>query len=385
LRESPWGGCRRTLGALLVSLALSAPAVASEPSEDPEDGGAKVDVRIELPKGPAPKVSVTLGEGGVSLDLPRGVTYPMDIVSASGGLLRDVQVTPVSAERIRLDLKLAAGLIGGFAVDPSSVVVTLVRRGTSSVPDSDSDAQYRLGPEDKISLSVAGHPDLAQQLVVGGNGTVVAPMLGEITAAGLTPRELSARLTELFARDYFVDPQVEIQVLEYRSKWVMVTGEVRSPGRIPLHGGSTLKDVLVDAGGLTTDAGEEILVTRTGSVPGAPGEAIRVDREAFENGEANPTVGHGDIVNVRPVEWVFLEGEVRVPGKQRIERGLTLLKALALGGGFTEWANRNSITIRRSSTPPKDEVFRLKDIEARRVPDPPIRGGDIVIVKRRFL
>jgi polysaccharide export outer membrane protein len=374
------------LGTLLLSLALAAPAAAQEHPALPVDAGEKAEIRIELPPGPPPKVSVTLGEGGVSLELPRGVTYPLDFVAASLGMLRDVQVTSLDDARIRLDLKLAAGLIDGFTVAPGNVVVTLRRRGASSAADAEPAVRYRLGPDDKIVISIVGHPDLTQQLVVGGNGTIVAPLVGEVTASGLSPRELSSKITQLLARDYLVDPQVDIQVLEYRSKWVMITGEVRNPGRVPLRGGATLKDVMVDAGGMTADAGEEVLITRAGLVGGvAPGETLKIDREAFERGETNPPVYHGDIVNVRQVSYVYLEGEVRTPGKQRIERGLTLLRALALAGGPTEWASRRSITVRRAGQPVSDEVYNLKDIEKRKVSDPPIRGGDIVIVKRRFL
>jgi polysaccharide export outer membrane protein len=366
-------------------LALAAPAAAQENAAPPTEAGEKAEIRIDLPAGSPPQMSVSLGEGGVSLDLPRGVTYPLDFVAASSGMLRGVQVTTLPDARVRLELKLASGLIDGFKVDPGAVVITLRRRGGSSVADTDPGARYQLGTEDKIVINIAGHPDLTQQLVVGGNGTIVAPLVGEVTASGLSPREVASKVTELLARDYLVDPKVEVQVVEYRSKWVMVTGEVRVPGRVPLRGGSTLKDVLVDAGGITADAGEEVLITRAGAVAGAQWETLQVDREAFERGEANPSVFHGDIVNVRPALYVYLEGEIRTPGKQRIERGMTLLKALALAGGPTEWANRKSIIVRRAAKPAKDEVYNLKDLEARKVPDPSIRGGDIVIIKRRFL
>ena len=82
-------------------------------------------------------------------------------------------------------------------------------------------------------------------------------------------------------------------------------------------------------------------------------------------------------------KYAFLQGEVGAPGRVRIERGTTLLKAIAQVGGLTDWANRKQIQIMpaEGGTP---QVYNLKSIQNGRQPDPQLMGGEIVIVKRRF-
>jgi protein involved in polysaccharide export with SLBB domain len=68
-----------------------------------------------------------------------------------------------------------------------------------------------------------------------------------------------------------------------------------------------------------------------------------------------------------------------------LERGMTLLKAIAIVGGLTEWASENGVQIMSEGSTGKKRLFNMKDIRAMRVPDPPLKGGDVIIVKRRFL
>ena len=248
----------------------------------------------------------------------------------------------------------------------------------------DAASRYSLGPEDKVLLTVTGFPDLSRQVVVGANGTIAAPLVGEVKAEGLSPRDLAVKLTELLARDYLVDPQVDVEVVEYRSKWVMVTGEVRVPGRVPLRAASTLKDVVVDAGGLTSDAGIAITISRR-AVEGGSTESVVVPRDAFEHGEVNPEVRSGDIVNVARKAYVYVHGEVRAPGRVLLEPGLTLLKALAIVGGLTEWANKKEVQVLPEKPEAPAAEYDVRDIERRKIDDPPLHGGDTVVVRRRIL
>ncbi len=71
--------------------------------------------------------------------------------------------------------------------------------------------------------------------------------------AGLTVAEVQRKITNLLAKDYLVNPQVEVKVREYQSQYVSVVGEVNSPGRKPLRGRTRLIDVLIEAGRLQGD------------------------------------------------------------------------------------------------------------------------------------
>ncbi len=379
------GTSRRTgVLAACVLLAAAGAAVAQE-GVPRQDAATEVGVvRIGLPEGRALPLAVTLGEGGVRLDLPRGSAFPIDFQAASGGLVRNAEIRDGGDDRLVLDLRLAAGLLESVVHEEGAVVLKFRRRVTSAAEDDDATARYTIGPEDKILLTVTGFPDLSRQVVVGANGTIAAPLVGEVTAEGLSPRELAVKVTELLARDYLVDPQVDVEVVEYRSKWVMVTGEVRVPGRVPLRAASTLKDVVVDAGGLTSDAGISITISRQAG-SGTSTESILVPRDAFEHGEANPEVQSGDIINVARKAYVYVHGEVRAPGRVLLEPGLTLLKALAIVGGLTEWANKREVQVLPENPDAPAAEYDVKDIERRKIEDPALRGGDTVVVRRRIL
>jgi len=164
----------------------------------------------------------------------------------------------------------------------------------------------------------------------------------------------------------------------------VVSGEVRNPGRVYLRGGTDLKELIAVAGGFAPDAGERITLSHgdPGSSRNAPQS---IARDLFERGEQNPHIRHGDVVNVERAAYCYLNGEVRLPGKQRIERGMTLLKAISQAGGLTEWANRKSVQVMPEGEGKSPAVYDLRDIEKGKIPDPELRGGEIVTIRRRFL
>jgi polysaccharide export outer membrane protein len=367
---------------LIGTLALSIGGVEAAGADEPRSGEFS-ELTVEIPAGS--DVSISLGDGSVVVDLPEGSTYPTDFPAASGGLLRSAEVSRPVKGRVRLELRLAGGLFAGATYGPKTATLRFHRRVASVVPDAvGAEGRYVLGADDKLLIAVDGSEETTRESVVSRGGTVSAPFVGEIAAAGLTVDAFTARLTELLARDYLVSPKVDVQVLEYRSQWVMVTGEVKKAGRVYLHGTSTLKDALAEAEGYTSEAGETVTISRHAAKGGEP-TSVTIDRGAFERGETNPAVRHGDIVTVEPVAYCFVNGEVRSPGNVRITRGLTLLRAISVAGGFTEWANRKEIqlSVKDSDAPPK--VYNVKKLEDNPELDPPLRGGELIVVKRRFL
>jgi polysaccharide biosynthesis/export protein len=343
------------------------------------------EITIALPEGSDHAVSFSFGDGKVSIDLPRGARLPMEFERESNGLLRSGDTHPIDDTHIRLDLKMASGVVDRIEVGASSVVVKLRRRFTDTgAGGAERDDDYRLGPDDKVLVSINGDPKLTQTLVVGPDGRVSFPLLGDVAIGGSTLRQATQTVTELLARDYLVDPKVDLQITEYKSQWVMVTGEVGKPGRVALRGGATLKDAISDADGMTIGAGDEIVISRD-SPEGAKTIQIPIDRAAFERAEVNPPLKTGDIVNVVARPYVYVQGEVRLPGKVPLERGMTLLKAISIAGSLTEWASEKGVQIISEVAGKQKRVFNLKDIRDLKVPDPLLKGGDVIYVKRRFL
>ena len=279
-------------------------------------------------------------------------------------------------------LHVARGILEEFRVEPGGVVLRLHSRSLSNLANGDHERQYLIGPDDRIQVTVHNHPELSATLVVSRAGTITMPHLSEVVAAGLTDRQLGDRIADLLAKNIVVDPLVDIQIHEFNSQWAMVSGEVRAAGKVPLRGGTDLKTVLAEAGGMTTGAGERIVISRPG--PDGVAQTITVDRVAFEHGEQNPVLQHGDIVTVVRAAYCYVHGEVKAPGEIRIDRGMTLHKAIALAGGLTDWAKKKEVKIIYPDGDSTGVIYNLNDIENGKAEDPWLVGGEIIIVKRRF-
>jgi len=365
---------------LLFLLAAAAAQMPSPPRAAVAELEA-VELVLGLPAPSASEVRVTLGEEAVTVDLPSQAKIPPDLVGASQGMLRESTVVPQEDGHVRLELRLASASLDSVAFRPEGVVLRLRRTpGARSVEAG----AYRLGPEDKILISVSGQPEMSKDTVVTETGMVATPLLGELQAAGLTPDQLADRIAAALGKDYLVDPKVDVQVLDYKSQWAVVSGEVRNPGRVYLRAGTDLKEVIAIAGGFGPEAGERITLSH-GDPSTSQNVSQAIARDLFERGEQNPRIHHGDVVNVERAAFCYLNGEVRLPGKQRIERGMTLLKAISQAGGLTEWANRKAVQVMPEGEGRAPAVFDLREIEKGKIPDPELRGGEVVTIRRRFL
>lgn len=109
------------------------------------------------------------------------------------------------------------------------------------------DAVYRISSGDKITLSVFGQPELAGDYVVGGDGSILLPIVGDVAVADLTLPELQKRVTERLADGYFHQPVVSARISEMRPIYVM--GDVKSPGSYPFRYGATVQSAIALAGG----------------------------------------------------------------------------------------------------------------------------------------
>src|SRR6516165_5939242 len=147
----------------------------------------------------------------------------------------------------------------------------------SSIDASVTD--YRVGPQDVLTITSYDQADLSGKFTVEADGTFTYPLIGRVKAGGLTLRGLEESLkTRLKDEGFFRNPQVTVSVETYKSQKIYVIGEVRTPGSIPLSGDMSLVEAIARAGStLPTASGEVIIVHAT---PGATGPA-----QPSENGE----------------------------------------------------------------------------------------------------
>lgn len=230
--------------------------------------------------------------------------------------------------------------------------------------------EYRLGRNDKLNIYFVGHPELSSQRVDIGqisgttirkDGHVYLPVIGAVPAAGLTVTDFENDLREQ-ARQYVIDPQVSVEILEHASQKFFVLGQVVTPGAFPVDGDTTLIEALSMAGGIYPHASlQTATVVREGRI-------LPIDIAALvKHGDIrrNVYMRDGDVVFVPDGRnhRVFVLGEVQHPQVVPMEgRPLTLAEALAFAGGPTPArAKRELAVIRGGFAQPVVYRFDLSD------------------------
>lgn len=158
-------------------------------------------------------------------------------------------------------------------------------------------SDYKIAPSDTIMIDVFGEPDLKKELRVSQSGTINYFLLGTLEVAGKTTAEVTQLLTELLNKDYLVDPQVSVDVKEYRVREVFVNGHVTKSGAVAITGEQdlTILMAIARAGGLTPRANpNEIRFTRPGHNP----ITLRYDDLRKQRPEEMIKLKPGDVIDI---------------------------------------------------------------------------------------
>jgi polysaccharide biosynthesis/export protein len=263
-----------------------------------------------------------------------------------------------------------------------------------------ADDESRIGPQDLLEITVFEAPEMNRTLRVSLDGEISWQLLGEVKAAGLTPRELEAAMEELLRRTYMKDPHVGVFVRELQSHPVSVVGAVKRPGVFQIPGTRSVIELLSMAEGLADDAGDTVLIMR-GANPAEPGAAESQDSAREGNSEivkvnlknllestdpsVNVPVHPGDIVKVARARIVYVVGEVKKPGGfvLNTNENISVLQALALAEGVTRTSAKSQARIIRTDpiTDKRTEIpLDLGKIQTSKAPDPILQPKDVVFV-----
>ena len=236
--------------------------------------------------------------------------------------------------------------------------------------------EYRLGSGDVVRIAVFQNPELTLETRITEAGVVSYPLLGMVRLGGRSVTEAERLIADGLKNGNFVrSPQVTLVVTQVRGNQASVLGQVNRPGRYPIEvAGMRLSDLLAMAGG-TAPAGADMVVI-TGTRSGQPyRQEIDLPALFAGGGGANDIViVNGDTVWVDRQPLVYIYGEVQRPGPLRLERGMTLLQALATGGGLTQRGTERGIRVHRKDGSGQVEVLqpRMNDT---------LRDGDVVYVR----
>ena len=253
-----------------------------------------------------------------------------------------------------------------------SLAVLLLLTGTGRAQTS-----YVLGPQDVINVTVLGEEDLSRKYTIEQDGTFTFPLIGRVTAKGLTLRELEGELTKkLVTGKFYNNPEVSVAIDAYQSQRITVVGKVNAPGEYPLTGDMSLLSALAKAGFVTPDAGREALVVRKVRPGSGENEVVRVDLVKLQAGDMslNVLLRDGDTINVPKAQMAFINGQVKSPGAYPVENGMTVLQFLSLAGGLTDRGSDKRINILR--------VGREKELKGVKLTDL-VEPGDTITVGSR--
>lgn len=268
---------------------------------------------------------------------------------------------------------LLLGATATFAQQPRGVGAPPAAPAPKSAAQAEKDALagYVIGPEDVIEVSVLGQPEFTTRARVRTNGTIALPFIGELPVGGQTALTLSQEVgRKLKAGGYYSNPIVNVDIVGFASRYVIILGDIAQPGLQPVDRAYRLSEVIARAGGLRESGADFVLVRR------ANGEELKVPFQTLASGgiDEDPMVEPGDKIYVPSAELYYIYGQVGAPGQYPIKgaQAMTVRMALARAGGIGPNGSSKRIKVFRNGAETKIKM------------DEPIKPGDVLVVGERL-
>lgn len=236
--------------------------------------------------------------------------------------------------------------------------------------------EYLLGPGDVLKVSVFKNPDLTLEVRVSEAGAIGFPLIGPVQVSNLTLPAAEKKIAQLLKDGGFVqNAQVNILVTTEVSNQVSVLGQVNRPGRYPLElAGGHLSGILATAGGIAPTGSDSVIVSGIRNGKPFRHEVDTVQMSLSSDNHDDIALMGGDTVFVNRAPSFYIYGQVQKAGELRLEREMTVMQALASGGGVTGKGTSRGIVIHR-----RDAGGKVKEVSA--ALDDDVRDGDVIYVK----
>ncbi len=259
---------------------------------------------------------------------------------------------------------------------PSVDTIEVTENKTTNADELALTRVYRIGPNDVLDVRVADSASSQSTLfTVTPTGLLEHPLLAEpLQVSGLTTDEVTARIENDLKRRALDNSKVTVGVRDYASHTILVSGLVKESGtKILRREAIPLYVVVADAQPLPEAA--RVSVVRNDS-----NQTFQID--LAQAGDMNMLVRPGDVVTLHANETQFLYvgGEVKLPGEKTYRRGLTLTQAIIAAGGMTEKAKEARLARDDGRGFLSVTKYKLKEIEKGKVPDPVVKPGDRIMV-----
>jgi polysaccharide export outer membrane protein len=229
----------------------------------------------------------------------------------------------------------------------------------------------QLGAGDIVKIAVYGNPDLGLETRVSEAGKISFPLIGEVSVAGMSTYNAEQKISNMLESGGFLrKAQVNVIVSLMQSQQVSVLGQVNRPGRYPIEGKRKLIDLLAAAGGVNADGADSVSLIRSRN--GVSAKQLIDVNAMMLNGDMRDNVDllNNDVIYVERAPRFYIYGEVQRPGTFRLERNMTVLQALAIGGGVSARGTERNIKIKRRDAlgllqvllAKNDDVLQIDDV-----------------------
>ncbi len=254
---------------------------------------------------------------------------------------------------------------------------------TPAVPDS-----YIIGRNDLLSVFVFQMPELTRSVRVDNQGEIQLPFVQRrFHASGLTTPQLQRIITAELQREGLANhPIVQVIVQQVESKPIVVTGAVYKPMALQAARPMSLLEVISRAGGLTSNAGDAVLVTSQGVGPAVTKSYSLRQLMLYNNPQDDPVLLGNESVTVLPSKMIYVVGAFHKPGAfpLRVGEPISVLNAIALAGGLRKSPDKGHAEI--ISTLPDGTHHEVRihigRILKHKSLDPRLRAGDILYVPK---
>lgn len=275
----------------------------------------------------------------------------------------------------------AAHSAAAFTPVQKAEVAPLLSKEDLALLEESVNPVYRIGSGDLVRLDVYGRPEVSGRHVVGPDGKITVPLVGDVFINDMT-REAAVQALDERLRVYFTRPHPTLAVEEYTSNQVTVLGRVERAGVQKFSHPPTLAEVLANAGAMPV-LDKQATLTRSAIMRGRD-KLIWVDLRALLNGDPayNIRMKKGDIVFIPDSSdtSVYVLGAVTKPGSYRLTPRMTVLDALAQAGGATENAEAARIGVYRAGAKQVEIIDMAALIDPARKVNYSLEDGDVVFV-----
>ena len=257
-----------------------------------------------------------------------------------------------------------------------ATVLALAGLAAQAQAPTQAKPDYPLGAGDAIRVQVFQNPDLTIETRVSENGSITYPLIGSVDLGGLSIAVAEQKIATALEKGGFIKkPQVNIILVQIRGNQVAVLGQVNRPGRFPLETANTrLSDMLANAGGATSGGDDVAIVT---GVRNGTTFRKQIDIPSIflsDKLQDDIVLQGGDSIYVHRAPVFYIYGEAQRPGSFRIERGMTVMQALAQGGGPTARGTEKRLRLHRKAADGSIQALEPQLTD-------PVLADDVIYVK----